>query len=146
MKTYILLFAFLFSSVMSNSQTIEGIYANKWVADSGEGIAYTLNLKPDGTFTFEYKRMYKNDMEHRVVDVQGTWILDNHLLTLYTEGQTDDEIATLLDENTARFVTISPRHPQFNLVKPKLKFYESEVFYAKNMELIKTESGVTASE
>ena len=146
MKTYILLFLFLFSSIMSNSQTIEGTYANKWVANSGEGIAYTLNLNPDGTFIFEHKRLYQNNSEDRVVKVEGTWILSDHLLTLYTEGQTDVDIAKGLDENKARFVSISPRHPQFNLIKPKLKFYESNVFYAKNMELIKTESSVTVSE
>ncbi|MCK7589630.1 copper resistance protein NlpE [Subsaxibacter sp. CAU 1640] len=146
MKTYILLFAILFSSIFTYSQNIEGIYANKWLANSGEGIDYTLDLKADGTFAFIYKRIYINGSKDRVVEVEGTWVLDNHLLTLYTEGQTDVEIAKWLDENKARFVSVSPRHPQFNLIKPSLKFYESNIFYAKNMELIKTESSVTASE
>jgi hypothetical protein len=46
--------------------------------------------------------------------------------------------------NKARYVSVSPRNPKFNLVKPSLKFYSSEVFFAKDMELIKTDESVSS--
>ena len=142
---YILLFCLIsFTTFTAQAQNIEGTYANKWISNSGEGIQYDLTLLNDGQFTFKYIRIYKEDIEDSITEVKGSWTLENNLLTLKTDS--DDKMATSLNSNKARFLTISPRNPNFNLVKPSLKFYESEVFYAKDMELIKTESSITSTE
>lgn len=144
---YLLLFCFISFTFNLHSQEIEGTYANKWVSNSGEGIQYNLTLHEDGQFTFEYIRIYKEEIKNSTIEVTGNWILENNLLTLKTEStDTDEELAESLDLNKARFISISPRNPNFNLVKPSLKFYESEVFYSKDMELIKTESTITSTE
>ncbi|MGJ8591314.1 MAG: copper resistance protein NlpE N-terminal domain-containing protein [Aquaticitalea sp.] len=148
MKPLLLLTALFFTVFTSQSQDIEGTYANKWIATTGEGIEYTLTLNDDGNFTFNYTRMYMDTDSNTEVKVNGTWNLENNLLVLKTENDTEEDngIASGLDLNRARFVSISPRHPKFNLVKPTLKFYESDVFYAKDMELIKIGSPVSSVE
>ena len=147
MKSLLLFIALTFTITTIQSQEIEGTYANKWLANTGEGIEYTLTLDTEGTFTFDYTRMYKDEVPDTNVKVNGTWKMEGHLLVLDTDTTNDDnhKIASGLNLNKARFVSVSPRNPNFNLVKPSLKFYSSDVFYAKDMELIKTESTITAS-
>ena len=146
MKSLILFIALTFTFSTIQSQEIEGTYANKWLANTGEGIEYTLTLNAEGTFTFNYTRMYKDEHPDTNVQVNGNWKMENHLLVLDTDITIEDDhkIAAGLNSNKARFVSVSPRNPNFNLVKPSLKFYASDVFYAKDMELIKT-SSITAS-
>ncbi len=148
MKSLLLFFASILTLFTTHAQDIQGVYANKWLSNAGEGIEYTLALKPDGQFTFTYKRLYLDSNPDTEIEVKGTWDLDGHLLVLDTNDEAESEnfVASGLDLNKARFVSVSPRHPNFNLVKPKLEFYESKVFYAKNMELIKTEASVTLTE
>jgi hypothetical protein len=145
MRALILLFIIVSSALTSSAQTIEGIYSNKWESPSGEAIAYNLTLKEDGTFTFQLTRTYLDSVSHYTTKTKGNWVLANHLLTLKTNERAN-ELSSELNMNKARFVSLSPRNPNFNIVYPYLKFYESDVFYAKDMELIKTESSVTSSE
>lgn len=145
MKTIILFCLVTLSALTTQSQNIEGTYANKWVSNSGEGIEYTLTLNTDGQFIFDYIRIFKDDVKDKKTQVKGNWVLQNNLLTLQTETTGDNDLASRLDLNTARFESLSPRNPKFNLVQPSLKFYESAVFYAKDMELVKTEVTVTSN-
>ncbi len=147
MKSILFLFI-TFITFSIQSQTVEGTYSNKWVSNSGEGIQYTLTLEENEQFIFEYERMYLDDNMNKKLIIEGTWSLENNLLVLDTddESEKDNMIASGLDLNKARFISLSPRNPKFNLVKPLLKFYESEVFYAKDMELVKTSSSVSIIE
>ena len=145
MKSYIFLLTLFFTAFTIQSQDIEGTYANKWVSNSGEGIEYTLTIMEDGQFNFIYRRLLRDSNNEPNIEVHGTWDLNGHLLVLNTED-TDNSISTGLNSNKAKFVSVSPRHPKFNMIKPSLKFYESEIFYAKDMELIKTEEKVTSTE
>lgn len=148
MKSIILTITLIFISLPSFSQNVEGTYTNSWLSNSGDGIKYTLILQDDGRFTFHHRRIYSNIEEDAKTDVEGTWQLDGHILILNTEmpNSESNKIATDLDANKAKFISVSPRHPKFNIIKPSLKFYESDIFYAKDMELVKTEAGITSSE
>ena len=145
MKPYILLILLSITSLSSTGQTLEGTYSNKWVSTSGEGVAYTLTLEANGQFTFDYRRVLVGTDDYRS-EVTGTWKLEGHLLTLTSKEGTDSELVSKLDGNRARFVSVSPRHPDFNLVKPSLNFYKSDIFYVRNMALTKVETSVTASD
>jgi hypothetical protein len=131
-----------------HSQNIEGTYSNKWISNSGEGIEYVLTLNEDGNFTFNYIRMYMDSDSDTKIEVQGTWVLENQLLVLNTDDGSEKEnsIASGLNSNKARFLSVSPRNPKFKLGKSSLKFYKSDIFYAKDMKLIKTAPTVTAVE
>lgn len=145
MKSLFLFFVITSFVFTSTAQTIEGIYANKWESTTGEAVAYDLVLKSDGTFIFETTRTYLSSTPEKTLKAQGTWELNGHLLILNTNEQSNT-LASDLNMNKARYVSISERNPNFNLVKPSLKFYRSDVFYSKDMELFKTESSVTSSD
>ena len=148
MKT-ITLFLFLTLSIFTlQAQNVEGTYANKWISEKGEGMAYTLTLQDDGTFTFYYTRKYIGSHPDKNEEIRGNWNLDGHLLVLNTneEESTDPQFAAELNANKARFVSISPRHPKFNLVNPTLEFFRSDVFYLKGMELIKSDQDITSTD
>jgi hypothetical protein len=123
------------------SQFVDGTYTNKWESPTGEAIAYILTLQNDNTFIFYLTRTYLNQEPDKTIKAEGTWILTNNLLILKTtaETTTDSVLTTDLHNNKARYMSISPRNPSFNLVQPSFKFYQSNVFYAKNMELFKTD-------
>ena len=146
MKT-IILFFFINTALFSGmAQSIEGIYYNKWESSTGEALAYTLQLNEDGTFQFLSARSYLGGENEKTTHVFGTWQLEGHLLILSADKNLnqDSKLAVWIDNNRARYISLSPRNPNFNLVKPSLKFYESKVFYAKDMELIKTETNITS--
>ena len=143
MKSLLLFLTITFTLITSvNSQNIDGIYTNKWESKSGETLAYTLTLNPDGTFIFESERISLPPDMGITSNVIGTWNLTGHLLVLSTDSNTD--FSSNLNNSKARYVSVSPRNPKFNLVKPSLHFYQSDVFYAKDMKLHKEESTVTS--
>ncbi len=136
-----LVIAMTFLSV--EAQTVEGTYANKWESPTGETIAYALTLNEDGTFTFHSTRSFLANEPNKIGQAEGSWKLENNLLVLNTTGE-GNELSSDLNLNKARYVSVSPRNPKFNLEQPMFMFYESHVFYAKKMKLIKTESVVSA--
>lgn len=142
MKSILLLVAITLLTILPvNSQTIEGTYTNKWEAKSGEALAYTLILNEDNTFEFHSYRTLLSADSDISKKVNGTWNLKGHILVLKTDSEKG--LGSDLNNSKARFMSVSPRNPNFNVIKPSLKFFQSDVFYAKNMELHKQESSVT---
>ncbi len=146
MRTVLLFFLVALTALSTTAQSIYGTYSNKWEASSGEAIEYSLTLLENGNFVFISTRTHLDAIPDKKLKAKGTWQLDGHLLVLITATNEDSEntLEANLDMNKAKFKSVSPRNPDFNLVKPSLKFYESNVFYAKDMELIKTDASVTS--
>ncbi len=145
MRSLLLFFILLSITLPLSSQSIEGNYSNKWEAPSGESLEYSLTLLEGGEFIFNSTRTYRDDLPNSFVQAKGKWKINGQLLILNTHysEDTENKLQSSLDMNKARFISISPRNPDFNLFRPSLKFYNSEVFYAKDMELIKAESNVS---
>lgn len=134
-----------------NTQTVSsiaGTYMNLWESNSGEALKYTLTLDADGSFIFQSTRSFAHIESEKTLTATGTWKLQNLLVVLLTDVNdiNGNELALQLNNTKARYVGISSRNPNFNLVKPSLKFYKSEVFYAKDMDLLKEETSVTKSD
>lgn len=146
MKTLLLSVVIFFCALFSTfSQNIQGIYTNKWGSSDQESLSYTLSLKEDGTFTFESFRTYIGTPDI-ITKAQGTWENNGVLLVLFSEVSKDEDnsLAAELNNTKAKFISLSPRHPDFNLVKPTLEFTKSEVFYVQGMELRKQDTKVTS--
>ncbi len=146
MKTLLLSVVISFCALFSAfSQNMQGIYANTWASSDRESLSYTLALNEDGTFTFESSRTYTGTPD-LIAKAEGTWKQQGLLLELITEvgNEEANALAIELNNTKARFVSLSPRHPDFNLVKPSLEFTKSEVFYAQGMELLKQDTKVTS--
>lgn len=128
------------------SQNMKGIYANTWAASEQESISYTLALNEDGTFAFQSYQVYIGSPD-KIVKVMGRWESNGVLLSLITVPSTDPDNPLIvgLNNSKARLISLSPRHPDFNLVKPTLEFAKSDVFYVQGMELKKQESTVSVS-
>lgn len=141
-KTTLLLFTLLCAFFSAYSQTITGTYSNRWESQSGEAIAYTLTLKSDGTFIFYSNQTYWGDEGIKTTKAIGTWKSNNHLLVLTTEPDEDSNIGLIkeLNNNKARYNRVSERKRLTSDEKSSLKFYQSDVFYAKNMELFKQDA------
>lgn len=149
MKSVLLVTALYLTTMMAGySQSIEGTYANKWESNSGESLEYLLTLMEDGTFTFKSIRGYMNYEPNIILNAKGTWKMNGQLLTLETHDSSDkqNDLLINLDQSKARYVSISPRNPNFNLEKPSFKFYQSDVFYAKDMELYQTDVTVSTTD
>lgn len=146
MKTILLTLVISFSTLFNCfSQTIEGTYSNIWTSPSGESLSYELTLNEDGTFKFTSTQSYLSS-DVTTMHAEGTWKIQNYLLVLNTEGNSDaKELASRLNNSKARYVSVSPRNPNFNLMKPSLKFYKSDVFFAKEMALQKDDTTITSS-
>lgn len=147
MKTLLtmLCVSFVFCSA-ALSQTLEGTYTNTWENSAGSSLTYTLTLKTDGTFLFESYRIYEDADPSEKVLVNGTWRQDHRLLTLNTDASAEnDELSNNLNSVRARFEDYPPRHVLHGKIQPSLKFYQSGVFYAKDMKLEKKPVDMVAS-
>jgi len=113
----------LFISVFAYSQQ-ESLSGEYNLFTSGEentaNSEYTLELYPDGTFSFQSYRQLKKQNEERLF-VQGTWVSKGLLIEL--QGSKDMD----LSNTKARFDTKTQ----------KLVFYESKIPWVKGLKLPK---------
>lgn len=144
MKHFLItLFASFAFSFAVQSQNIEGTYTNTWESEAGGALTYTLTLHSDSTFQFVSHRVFETSIPSKTITADGTWNNNNRLLILATEVSSETiDLVEKLNKNKAKYKAYPPRHRKFKLVKPSLKFYESEVFYAKGMKLFKEENDI----
>ncbi len=137
MKQFLLVIAFTFISLnVLQSQTVDGTYERR----VGTILIDTLVLKPDGTFTYHNYQKFDKPNPDKNRYANGTWKMEKNILMLYSEVKVDSVIKPLNFNNSkARYIFKSPRDKSDKVVKTALKFYESEIFWIKGMELFKIE-------
>lgn len=144
MKTILIIFILTITIYPTWSQKVEGTYSNKWESSSGEAVEYKLTIHKNGTFTFYATRKHLENSLYKTEMAEGSWKYENHLLTLDTRSDDhSNELAKNLNANLARYIDISPRNPKYKSLKPSFKFYKSNVFYSKDMELFKIKTEAT---
>ena len=137
---FLLIFSAFFSTTVQ-SQSIPGNYVGRWVSVNGEILEQTLELSADSTFTFHYYQTFLSPNPEKHIYGKGTWNLDNTIVTFYADKKNDlDAVHTLNFNNSkARFISKSPRDKSDREVKTAVRFYESEIPWAKSMLLFKIE-------
>ncbi|QLC65573.1 copper resistance protein NlpE N-terminal domain-containing protein [Flavobacterium sp. LPB0248] len=103
-------------------------------------IEYKLTLNQDGTFEFHsYSNMQGGNPEEGNLYGKGKWSAKDNLVTFSSDKKTDlDEKYTLdFSHSTARFVTKNARDKSDKVVKTKLQFLESEIFWIKRIDIFK---------
>ena len=118
-----------------------GVYVNEPKNYDGTKIKWTLTLNEDGTFIYHFLRdlsaISKPNKEENFYG-KGTWILEGKIVTLLSENEDLNEHYTVnLNNSKARYITKSPRDKSDKIVKTALRFYESETFHIKGLELYK---------
>ena len=70
---------------------------------------------------------------------KGTWKAEGNLVFFYTDKKTemDEKYKINFTNSKARYITKSPRDKSDKIVKTALRFYESDLFYIKGLELFK---------
>lgn len=132
----------LISSLTSFSQSddVVGDYALTLKTVDNDVFEYKLTLSQDGTFVFHYYSHIKNGIPPEKNKYgKGKWTVENKVVSFFSDKQKDiDEKFTLDFTNSkARFITKSPRDQTDQIVKTRLKFLKSEIFWMRTIEMLK---------
>jgi len=141
MKT-ILTILILISNLTLFSQVDKpvGDYLLTLKTTAGEVFEYKLALNEDGTFLFHYYSSSKQEIPPETNKYgKGKWTVENNVISFFTDKQKDiDEKNTLdLTNSKARFITKSPRNKTDEIIKTRLQFLKSDIFWIARIEIFK---------
>ena len=132
----------LISNLTSFSQTdaVVGDYALTLKTVENDVLEYKLTLSQDETFTFHYYSNIKNGIPPEKNKFgKGKWTVENKVVSFFFDKQKDlDEKYTLDFTNSkARFITKSPRDKTDQIIKTRLRFLKSDIFWMSTIEMLK---------
>ena len=122
--------------------------SNQFVGDYtlslGEGgkhiIEYKLSLNQDGTFLFHSYSKIQGGIPPEVNKYgKGKWSAKDNIITFSADKKEDfDEKYTLdFNKTTARFMTKNPRDKSDRVIKTKLTFFETKIFWLERLDIFK---------
>lgn len=133
--------AFMYSWVLfPQSESFTGDYYVQLGNREAHFIEYTLTLNEDGTFLFH---SYSNNTSGIPQEVdtygKGTWNSEDNVISFYSDAEKDVDGKHTLNftDTKARFMTRSVRSISDKPIKTRLKFYTSEIFWIKGIEIFK---------
>nr|WP_315145080.1 hypothetical protein [uncultured Flavobacterium sp.] len=132
----------LVSSLTSFSQTDKVIGDYKRVIESIENniFEYELTLSQDGTFLFHYYSNIKQGIPPEVNKYgKGKWTIENNVISFFSDKQKDIDNTNTLDftNSKARFIIKSPRNKTDEIIKTRIQFLKSEIFWMEKIEIFK---------
>lgn len=132
----------LVSSLTSFGQADKmiGVYKLAIETTDSNVLEYQLTLFQDGTFSFHYYSKIKQGTPPEVNKYgKGKWTVENNLISFFSDKQKDiNEKNTLNFTNSkARFITKSPRDKTDQIIKTRLQFLKSEIFWIAKIEIFK---------
>ncbi|MDO5981775.1 hypothetical protein [Flavivirga spongiicola] len=126
--------------LFSQSDKLTGVYNRTLGKEGNHLIEYKLTLNQDGTFFFHSYSNNKRGIPPEVNKYgKGKWSAENKIISFFSEKEKDFDEKYTLDFNNskARFVTKSPRDKTDRIIKTKLKFFESEIFWMRSIDMFK---------
>lgn len=127
-------------TLFAQSNQFAGNYTRTLGEEGKHLIEYKLTLNPDGTFVFySYSNLKGGVPQEANKYGKGKWSAKDNLISFLTNKQEDfDEKYTLdFNNSTARFITKNPRDKSDKVVKTKLQFLESKIFWMERIDLFK---------
>ena len=127
-------------TLLSQSNQFVGDYYRSLGKEGIHLIEYKLTLNQDGTFTFH---SYTNNKQGIPPEVnkygKGKWSTKDNVITFSSNKQNDFDEKYTLDFNNskARFVTKHPRDKTDRIIKTRLQFFESEIFWIQRLQIFK---------
>lgn len=141
MKLLITSFLLILTLTLSaQSNPIAGEYSRSLSEKEKHTIEYKLTLNPDGTFLFHsYSKIQGGNSAEDNKYGKGKWSAIDNLITFSANKKEDFDSKYTLDFNnsTARFIAKNPRDKSDKVVKTKLQFLESEIFWMKSVDVFK---------
>lgn len=132
----------LISNLTSFSQSDEvvGDYTLTLETVENNLFEYKLTLSQDGTFFFHYHSNIKQGIPPEVNKFgKGKWTAENKVISFFSDKQKDFNEKYTLDftNSKARFVIKSPRDKTDQIIKTRLKFLKSEIFWMEGIDILK---------
>lgn len=127
-------------TLFSQSDKVVGDYYLQVGNKEKHLIEYKLNLNQDGTFTFHSYSNIKAGIPPIIHKYgKGTWRMDGKLVSFFTDNEKDiDEKHTLdFSDSRARFITKPPRDKTDRIIKTRLQFFESKIFWIERLTIAK---------
>ena len=141
MKLLITTFLLIFNlTLFAQSNNLVGDYTRSLSEEGKHIIEYKLTLNQDGTFVFHsYSKMQGGRPPEVNKYGKGKWSAKDNMITFSTNKQEDfDEKYTLdFNNSAARFVTKNPRDKSDKIVKTRLVFVASEIFWMQRIDVFK---------
>lgn len=135
---------FYFFIICSNIHAQSGVYSIDHANNVKDGtkIKWTLTLNENGRFSYHFLRdlssVSKANSEENFYG-KGTWKAEKNVVYFRTDKETDldDKYTIDFTNSKARYITKSSRDKSDKVEKTALRFYESNLFYIKGLELFK---------
>ena len=134
------LFLTISSSITTQTNTVAETYEQRYEMNDGGIITYKLTLNSDGTFQFHfYRKLICSICKEENQFGKGTWTSEGKLVFFSADKSTDlnDEFILNFNASKARKNVKSPRNKTAQIIPETIRFYESEIFWVKGMELLK---------
>lgn len=134
------LFVLFSLTIFSQSNGFSGDYSRTFSTAGDDLIQYKLNLLQDGTFVFHSYSKIKNGFPSEVNKYgKGKWTATANVVTFFSNKQKDfDEKYTLDFNNTkTRFMSKHPRDKTDRIIKTRIHFLESDIFWIKGLDIFK---------
>ena len=144
MKNIFLILILLFHlTIYSQVDYATGDYQISFKSKNGDLNQWELILSEDGTFLFYYYSNVKFEIPNeKNMYGKGKWTIKNNLISFIANKEKDlDEKYTLNFNNSkARFIIKSERNKTNEIIKTRIKFLESDIFWMKGTEIFKREN------
>jgi hypothetical protein len=127
-------------TLFAQSNNFVGDYTRSLGEEGKHIIEYKLTLNQDGTFVFHsYTKMQGGTPPEVKKYGKGKWSAKDNLITFTSDKKEDFDEKYTLDFNNskARFVTKNPRDKTDQVVKTRLLFLESAIFWMQRIDLFK---------
>lgn len=127
-------------TLFAQSKQIVGDYTRSLSEEGKHTIEYKLTLNQDGTFEFHsYTKLQGGTPPEVNKYGKGKWSVKNNVVTFSSNKKEDLNSKYTLDfsNSTARFITKNPRDKTDQIVKTRLTFLDSKMFWLKGIDIFK---------
>ncbi|MCD0473324.1 copper resistance protein NlpE [Flavobacterium sp. EDS] len=127
-------------TLFAQSSNFAGDYNRTLTEEGKHKIEYKLTLNQDGTFLFHsYSKIQGGNPPEINKYGKGKWSSKDNVITFSSNKNEDFNDKYTLDFNNskARFVTKNPKNKTDQVIKTKLTFLESGIFWMQKLDVFK---------
>ena len=142
-KIFSILILLFHLTIYSQVDDSVGDYQLSFKSENGDLNQWKMTLNENGTFLFHYYSNVKFEIPNeKNIHGKGKWTIKNNLISFIVEKQKDlDEKYTLNFNNSkARFIIKSQRNKTDQIIKTRIKFLESDIFWMTGTEIFKIDN------
>lgn len=124
----------------AQSDNAIGDYSRTYKTNVNDIVEYKLTLAQDGTFSFHYySNLKQRTPQEENKSAKGKWEIKDNVISFFSEKKTNADDKDILDftNSKARFITKSPRNKTDEVIKTRIQFLKSDIFWIAKIEMFK---------